>query len=1108
MKKKRLTDHLARASWTKLLRVMKLTAFLVLILVLDVSASLYSQNSKVSVKVENGTLSEIFSKIETQSEYRFFYQNEQIRDVERKSIDVSNKNTLELVSDLLGNTGLTYKLVDRNIIIFPSNEKNNMDNAFQQPKSISGKVTDSSGGSLPGVSVVVKGTTNGTTTDSNGNYSLSKVPDNATLQFSFIGMKTQEIKVGNQSRVNVALAEETIGLEEVVAVGYGIQKKVNLTGAVGVVSSESLVSGPSTNVESSLQGRLPGVTITQTSGEPGQENVSILIRGLGTMGDASPLIIVDGLPSRMNDISPNDIESVSILKDASSAAIYGSRAANGVILITTKRGRTGFSEITYNTSFGWQKATNLPMHLSSAQYAELYNEGLSNEGLAPRYSADDIAKYKSGSDPNFPNTNWVGLLLTEPSFTQDHNLTFSGGNEKTNFRASFEYFDQGGLIKKSGHKRYNSRVNIDSKIRDWFTIGLNTALTFNNVTSADAPYASGNEIFRQANTIPPTIANINADGTWNNYPSASNPIAAIEDGGLKRANNSHLLGSAFGEVKLVKGLTLKNIAGIDYNINDNKDHASVVRYGDGTFQGPNSVNDLLDRSYTISLQSLLNYDLQIKKHGVKALLGASRESSSLNVNSAYRQNFPSDNLDQLNAGSTEGWTNSGYAYESKIGSYFGRINYDYDNKYLFETNLRRDASSKFARDKRVGWFPSMSAGWRMSEEKFMKSIKWIDNLKLRASWGQLGNNRVGDYAYIQRITLGQNYNFGGSVASGAATVNASNSAITWEKTSALDLGIDIDFFKNKLLSVSADYYDRFTDDILIAVPVSIVFGLGAPVVNGGSMRNKGIELLLEHNNTIGDLKYSISFNTAYNENKVEKFPNPYKGDHVIQAEGISWNSFYGYQATGIYQTDAEAAASPHITGVTVKAGDLIYKDQNGDGKIDGDDRVVLGNSIPKITYGANINLKYKGFDATAFFQGASNVYRTLGPESFWPFDNENAETMHLDRTIVANGQVVTQGHYPRTVVNQKGNRVQSSFNVLDASYLRLKNIQLGYSLPASWLSAVKISKARVYLSGQNLLTLTKFPKGFDPEIADNSVDWTPYRYPQVKFYTFGFDVTF
>ena len=1083
----------------QLIRKMRTTCLMILVFASSLFASnVNSQVAKVSITMKNAYIIEVIQAIESQTDYLFVYDKNEIDLTRRVDLVAENKSVSAILNGLFSNTDVVYAMEGNNIMLMQRSETQ------PQQKSISGKVTDSTDAGLPGVSVVVKGTTNGTITDGNGNYSLPNIPGNATLQFSFVGMKTQEIEIGSKTTIVVSLEEEAIGIDEVVAVGYGTQKKINLTGAVGAVNGEILVVNPATNVVSSLQGRLPGVTITQSGGEPGKENVSILIRGLGTMNNASPMVIVDGLESQMSAISPYDIESVSVLKDAAAAAIYGSRGANGVILVTTKRGKSGFSEITYNTSHSWQKPTNLPQRLGSVQYAQLYNEGLRNEGLPPVYSDADISKFQSGSEPyNFPNTDWIGLLLTESGLTQNHNLTFSGGNEKTNFRASFGYFDQNGLMVKSGRNRYNSRINVDSKIRDWFNLAFNSSITRDDVTSPSSPYNSGTEFFRQVNIIPPTISNKNADGTWNSY-TGINPIAWLADGGKKTSNSTLFSGSTVGELKLMKGLTLKGIAGVDFVLSDFKDHQTQVNYGNGTFNGPTSVNDQIGRGLTTTLQSLLNYNIQLKKHGVNVLLGASRESYSGSTNGAFRSTFPSRLLDQLDAGSTTGWKNSGNGSESRIGSYFGRINYDYNGKYLLEANLRRDASSKFASDNRVGLFPSMSAGWRMSEEGFMKNIKWIDNLKFRASYGQLGNNSIGDYMYIQRITLGQNYDFAGVTYDGASTTVASNNFITWEETTELNIGVDMDLFHNKLLSVSADYYNRYTDKILAYVPVSMVFGLDAPLTNAGAMSNKGVELLVEHRNKIGGLQYGISVNAAYNKNNVEKYENPSKGDQIYE-EGSPWGSFYGLQEIGIYQTDAEANASPHISGINVRAGDLIYKDINDDGKIDGEDRVVLGNNLPEFTFGTNLNLQYHGFDASAFFQGAAKVSRVIGRESFWPFDPTNLTKMHLDRTIVENGQVVSMGHYPRTAVKEKGNRVQSSFTVLDATYLRLKNIQLGYTLPPSLMRTLKIvSRARIYISGQNLLTFTRFPKGYDPELGNS---WT-YSYPQVKFYTFGFDVTF
>lgn len=1075
------------------------------------SEQTYSQQTRISLDMKNSSIEKILQTIEERSEFYFLY-NSKLIDVDRKTdIRVKEESIASVLNRLFEAGNVEYEVKGTQIILHPK-EMNRIasgliaDARQQQRKQISGQIMDIHNEPVIGANIIEKGTANGTVTDIDGKFTLS-VSENAVLVVSYIGYLEQELPTIGRTYLDIVLQEESKSLEEVVVVGYGVQKKINLTGAVGTVSGEVMTASVPTNMVSALQGRLPGVTITQTTGQPGSENPSILIRGIGTMNWTGPMVIVDGIESDMSGISPSDIENISILKDASSAAIYGSRAANGVILITTKRGKSGVSEITYRSSAGWQKTTSLPDHLPSWRYAELYNEGNRNQGIPARYSDDDIAKYKSGVDPyNFPNTDWQALLLTESGFTQNHSVAFSGGNDITSYRASFEYFDQDGLIKRSNHKRYNARINIDSKVRKWLTIGLNTALSRDNVTYPVSPFSGGEEFFRQTNFIPPTVSNKNADGTWNRSTDG-NPIAWVEAGGLRNGNSSYLVGSVFGELVLLRGLTLKSVAGVNYGVIDNKKHVVTIDYvqnGVPSTQGPNSVTDDVNRNQAITLQSVLNFDRRFDKHGIKALLGASRESRQNSLNSAYRQNFPSNYLDQLNAGSTAGMTNAGFIEEDRLGSFFGRINYDFDNKYLFEANLRRDASSKFARGYRVGWFPSVSAGWRISQEKFMQNIHWINNLKIRGSWGQLGNNSVPNYYYYQRIKLGQNYNFGGEVADGATQAVPNNIKLAWEKTTELDLGVDIDFFNNKLASLSVDYYNRYTTDILTSIPVSMIFGLPAPIGNAGAMRNKGVELLLEHNNVIGDFQYGVSINGAYNENKVEKFANPSKGDRIY-AEGISWGSYYGYEVIGQYQSDAEATASSHVEGAPVKAGDLIFKDQNIDGKIDGDDRIVLGNTIPKITFGFNLNMKYKNFDFSAFFQGASKVYRTLGSETFWAFDPNNALNMHLDRTIVENGQVVKQGYYPRILTTEKHNQDLSSFSVLNASYLRMKNAQLGYSLPAAWLTTVKISKARVYVSGQNLLTFTKFPDSFDPELDSNSATSS---YPQVKFYTIGVDLTF
>lgn len=974
-------------------------------------------------------------------------------------------------------------------------------NLLAQDITIKGVVKDKTNQPLPGASVLVKGSKTGASTDAQGAFTIS-APSKGTLVVSYIGFEQQEVAIHGSTFLNIVLNENTKGIDEVVVVGYGAQKKVNLTGAISTVTSKTLKSMPANNAASMLQGRMPGVTITQNTGQPGKENISIRVRGVGTMNNSDPMVIVDGLEGSMSDLNPADIESITTLKDAAASAIYGTRAANGVILITTKRGTEGAPKLSYNGYAGFQKPTNLPNHLSSYEYAKLLNEGLKNEGKTPQYTDAEIEAFRNGTAPN---TDWLDLLLQGSGFTQNHNLSLTGGSASARYMVSLAYYNQEGLVKHTSQDRYTARINFDSKIYKWLNFGINSSLSQRKITQPTNPFVGigVDQFFRQANRIPGTIANMNDKGEFIKSHVDGNPIAWIESGGKGTSYYSHAVGSTYLEFNIMEGLTVKGLAGIDYSLDDGRTHIKNIYYAGGLVQGPNSKEDYLSRDMTTTLQLTMNYEKRIQDHTFKALLGAARESYSNNTTKGYRKNFPSDELTDLDAGSTEGMTSNGTSLDTRLGSFFGRVNYDYQGKYLFEANVRRDASSKFASDVRNGVFPSFSAGWRISEESFLKDVQWLSNLKLRASWGKLGNHRTSSYQYLATISAGQGYPFGGAMVDGASQTKANNPQITWETTTEWDLGLDADI-KNGLLTIGIDYYNRLTEDILTKLPVSAVYGLEAPVSNIGAMRNTGIEVQLGHHNKIGDFDYNVSAYGAYNKNNVEKYPNPSTGD-LLQKEGNPWNAYYGYECIGKFQTDQDAKTLPNRTG-TEKAGDLRYKDQDGDGKITSKDRIVIGTAEPKYTFGLNIDMKYKDFDFSAFFQGAADVYRTFNRELFWGFiDGANAQERHLDRTIVENGKIVKEGYYPRVLPNNYAiNSSLSTFNVMKSDYLRLKNLQLGYNLPKSILGK-KIERARIYVSGQNLLTFTNFSKDADPEVASG---YASYSYPQVKFYTFGVDITF
>jgi TonB-linked SusC/RagA family outer membrane protein len=975
----------------------------------------------------------------------------------------------------------------------------------QNNQTVSGTVTDAqTGNPLIGVNILVMGTSTGTATDNEGHYSLNVPSLQDTLRFSFIGYKTKNVPINEQMTINITLKPTIISGQQMVVVGFGTTKKKNLTASVATVGTKELENRTANNTAALLEGTMPGVQVTQTSGRPGHPNTSILIRGLGTMNNSSPLVLIDGLEGSLNNVNPNDIANISVLKDAAAAAIYGARAANGVILVTTKKGKPNTSTISYHMYVGRQKLTRRPQRVGSAEFAMLFNESNENEGLAPQYTKDEIEKFKSGSDPyNYPNTNWMDLVTQGSGFTQNHSLIFSGGSDKTQYNLSLGYNKVDGLVERTNDSKYNLRLNLKTKLNEWLTTGTNIGLTREKVTNPTVAPGHGwsfSQIFRQARRMRPTIVNKYKDGSWGRYTDG-NPVAWMKDGGLNNVYHSHLLGSLFGKINFMNNLSLKGTVGVDYGIVNQHKHIKKIDYHNGSSQGPNSLTNDVKRNQIITLRAVLNYEKTYNNNNFKVLLGISRKDNWNRAVGAFRKNFPNNELAQINAGSSVGWSNSGSSLNEKLASYFGRFDYNYKEKYLFQFNLRRDGSSKFKKGNRWGIFPSFAASWKLSSENFLNNVKWLDLLKLRATWGELGNNRISNYQYFSLLSLGVNYPFGGAIENGSAVTIASNPAITWETSKEWDIGIDATFLSS--FSVTADYYHRYTFNILTKVPTSETFGLPAPLVNAGAMRNTGVELDVKYSNNIGKLHYNISGNGSYNKNVVVEFKNPSIGT-TIKKEGIAWNSYYGYQVIGKFQTDQEATNSPHPSGAPVKAGDLQFKDQNNDGKINGEDRVVLGNPIPQITYGFNLNLAYKNISLTAFFQGATKVQKAITSEVEWPISHfSGAYKRQLDRTIVKNGKVVKQGTYPRTLNNETQNKVFSSFEVYNSSYLRLKNIRLIYTLPNKIISNIGISKLSIYFSGENMLTFSPMPKVVDPEYGGNT-----NNYPLVKTYTLGLDLKF
>ena len=1108
----------SRSSYTlnKFSLIMKLTIILVITAILQTSAASFAQ--KITISEKNVTLEKILKKIRKQTGYDFFYNTKMIKQARPVTINIHNVDIHDALEASFKNQPFAYYIDNKTIMV---KAINNASPVLVTRTKITGTVTDDKGLGLPGATVTVKGTNKAVITNNDGKFIIDVEP-NEVLVFSFTGFTTKEVAYAGGTTINVQLTENTALLESVVVVGYGTQKKVNLTGAVSTVAAKQLEDRPVTNVSNALQGTMSGVTVTTSNGQPGKDGGTINIRGIGTLGSTSPMIIVDGIVSSMDNINPNDIDNISVLKDAASASIYGSRASNGVVLITTKRGKAGVSSITYNVYLGQQKATNLPSYLSSAESATMLNQALRNEGKTLRYTDAEIEKFRNGSDPyNYPNTDWLDLFYQGSGFQQNHYLAFSGGTEKTQYAISLGYFDQTGLVKNTTADKYTSRININSQVSEKISVNGNVGFTQSVTNEPVNPYTGDfSQIIRQINRISPMVPYKYANGNYG-YISDGSPMAWLEGGSFNKQKYYNLLANVGADWNIIDGLRFKPTLGYRLNINQNKKFIKDQQYYDRVtglpsfYQGPNSLTDHNDFLNAVTVQGLLQYDKTFGKHTLGALAGYSQESTTYNELEGYRKNFLNNSLSELNAGPVDGQTNSGYAYQIGLQSFFGRLNYNYDGKYLFEANLRYDATSHFSPDNRWGAFPSLSAGWRISQEQFFQSLKsWVNELKLRGSWGKLGNQAIRDnhshYPYISTISTGQDYVFGGTspvIAPGIAVVNGANQNIKWETATTTGIGLDAAFLNNRF-TLSADYFVKNTDDILLAIPVAETVGVAPPVQNAGSVQNKGWEFTLGFHDKKGDFDYSINLNATFIKNKITDLheTGPIISGGTFRQVGYPIDGFYGYLADGIFQTQAEVTAHAKQSGGTIGPGDLKYRDINNDGVIDGSDRTYLGSNFPKATFGLNLSGSWKGIDLTIFLQGAANVKNYVQGIMLGQVGSTAGKptSAMLDAWTPQN----TGASFPRLwsgFTQNDPSRVTSSFWVRDADYLRLKNPQVGYTLPTKYTSKIGLVRARIYYSGQNLFTATSFYKWVDPEAPRGD---SGYAYPQVMVNSIGLNVTF
>lgn len=1017
-------------------------------------------------------------------------------------------------------------------------------NEVLQSSVVKGVVKDSNGEPLLGVNVLVKGTTIGAVTDIDGNFSF-EAPAGCTLVISYIGFESQEVKVKGNAPLNIILKEDSEALDEVVVIGYGTQKKVNLTGAVSAVTGEEIAKRPVSNTSTMLQGQMPGLRITSDKGQPGNESVQMRVRGQGTYSSAgsNPLVLINGVEGDLATLDPNIIESVSVLKDAASASIYGSRAANGVILITTKNGSEMKERVSvrYNGNFAVHNPTTLlDLIWDSPTYMKYFNMAKENSGspITERYTQEMIDAYTNPTDPQkYPSFNWLDYMF-DPAFVQQHNVNVSGTIGKTSYNASLSMLNQPGTMKGQEYQRYNASLDLTSQVNDWVKIGM---------------YFTGSRSYRQETRQGDTDAYLSTisqaptympwlpdDGSGiKRYTSKAytfesnnkNMVAIAETENFKKYVNTDANVQAWAEIKPFKGLTWYTKGAIRYKAQHYKDWGAIPTpiyfYHDGTQNGTLNTNGTgltsnMEYSTYVNLYTYLKYDWlsSNKDHSLSAMAGYSLESYRYDVLQGYRQDYDFP-LHELNAGNSSVQTNSGSSQEWGLVSGFFRLNYGFKDRYLVELNARYDGSSRIASQSRWGVFPSFSLGWRVTEEEWMKDLQWdwLNSLKLRGSWGLLGNQNIDLYSYYALVSTGKDYGFNNTdLSSGVAQTAISNQNLKWETTAIGDFGADLTLFNG--FNVTFDWYKKRTYDILRKAQGNALLGLDAPYINDGEMVNKGIEVSLGYNGYVRDgffegLSYNANVYFDRSRNTLTKYGADYITNGLICGEGLPYESFYGYKAIGIFKDDDEVRNSPKQFNDNTQAGDIKYADISGpdgvpDNVVDEYDRTVIGNRFPNFEYSVSLGASWKGFDLSLLGQGVSGVDHYASGWGLRPFYQGTPISQdYIDNMWT---EEHTNAKYPRLYFADMGgtkNQRESTYWLYDGSYFRLKNLTFGYTLPKALTQKAKIQRLRVYFSGDNLLTFTKFPQGGDPERNYNSTKGTRLvYYPQNRIISFGINLDF
>ncbi len=1112
----------------KTLVKMNLTSLILAISVLQVcAAGSYAQTARLSLDMTDARVEEVLQDIENQSEFFFLY-SPRIIDVDRRiSVKLKNQNIEEVLRKIFMDTDVEYVIKGRQIVLstedLTQGDVTELSAAAAVP--IRGTVRDAGGEALIGVNILVKGTGEGTVTDFDGNYQLDLETGSETLVFSYTGYQTMEVQVEGQSTLDIVMVASIAELDEVVVVGYGTQRKKDLTGAVGTIDGDMVANRQNMQVSQALQGSMAGVQVTRDNGAPGAD-AQIRIRGVTTIGDNNPLIIVDGIPfDNIDDVNPDDIKDISVLKDAASAAIYGSRAAAGVILVTTKRAEAGQLNLSYNAEFGYDSPTDYPRKVDVVRYMQADNEMRWNDngntgteyGTYPQEIVDNYPSLHADNPNLYPDVDMWDLVIKDRALRTSHALSLSAGTNVIRSKVSLAYDYDDGLYEKRKFERFSARFNND--------------ITINDFISATADIFWRRSVFNDAdvNPIPHSIIHAPVyaaewdDGRVAPGKAGANIYGQVKYGGFRDDWRTSVGGKASLTITPVEGLRFTGVVAPRFDFDKGKHFRKKVEatsYSDPSvveavlqYASTTRLDEFRNDDLNVTTQFIASYDKDMGDHHFNVMGGYENFYARFEQQSASRDQYDLNSFPYLNIGPLDLRDNSGTAWENAYRSWFGRIVYDYANKYYLQANVRFDGSSRFDSDYRWGSFPSFSAGWAISEEPFFEGFAGMDFLKLRASWGTLGNERIGNYPYQSTIDFSNALLYQGSQVVSLQTAAQRQLAIrdiSWETTESLDFGIDAVFFDNRV-RLTADYFLKKTNDMLLALEIPDFIGFDNPDQNTGLMKTRGWELELGYFKNEGIFRYSITANLSdYRSEMGDLGGTEFLGDQV-KFEGSEFDEWYGYISEGLFQSQEDLDASA-VTNQNVKVGDVKYRDISGpDGVPDGQispeyDRVLLGGSLPRFLYGVNFNMEFHNFDLSIAVQGVGKQNTRMQSRWVEPLaENWGNVPLFIDGNYWSHYNSAEQNlaaQYPRLSFASRGNNyTMSDYWLFNGGYMRLKNITLGYSLPGQLLNNLRMQSARVYISGSDLFSIDMFPEGWDPEVGSSS-------YPITRSLIMGLSVRF